>query len=352
MKFDVAKQTLFGKSLIFCALVAFVLYNPFTSGECKAEVQKETKEVQDEHGDKHEEDHQQGDEHDEAQQHTDEHDEDEEEAVKISAAEMEEFGIVVQTAGPDIIHTHTDLLGEVKPDPSKIAHMVPRFEGVVKKVFKAIGDKVKKGEKIAVIESNESLQKYNLTSAIDGTVIDMHLTPGELVSGDSAHEITVANLETVWAELSVYQKDLSTITAGQTASISAGYGDSVIEGKISYVSPMVDEATRTATARVALDNRSGKWKPGMFVTAKVFTLGKKVHLAVAKNAIQIFEGQSVVFVQDSEGFRPQPVTVGIQNDKTVEILSGLHAGQQYIAKGAFAIKAEILKGSFGGGHNH
>ena len=270
------------------------------------------------------------------------------EAVKISAAEMEEFGIVVRTAGPDIIQMHADLLGEIKADPSKIAHMAPRFEGIVKKVYKGIGDKVKKGETISVIESNESLTNYKMNSAIDGTVIDMHMTPGELLNGDSDHDITVANLETVWAKLSVYQKDLSIIKEGQTAIISAGDEAYMTEGIISYISPIVDEATRTATARVALDNISGKWKPGMFVTAKVLTLHKNLPLVVDKNAIQIFEGQSVVFVKDEDGFRPQPVSVGLQNDKTVEILSGLHAGQSYIAKGAFTIKAEIMKESFGG----
>ncbi len=274
------------------------------------------------------------------------------EIVKISISEMEEFGIVVRTAGPDTIQMHTDLLGEIRPDPSKIAHIVPRFEGIVKKIYKAIGDKVKKGETIAVIESNESLVNYNVSSAIDGTVIDMHMSPGELVSGDSSHEITVANLENVWANLSVYQKDLSIIKEGQTAIISAGDEAYVTEGKISYISPIVDEATRTATARVALNNISGKWKPGMFVTAKILTLSKKASLVVDKNAIQVFEGQSVVFVRDKEGFHPQPVSVGIQNDNTVEILSGLHAGQPYIAQGAFTIKAELMKESFGGGHNH
>ncbi len=90
----------------------------------------------------------------------------------------------------------------------------------------------------------------------------------------------------------------------------------------------------------------------MFITAKILTLSKNASLVVDKNAIQLFEGQSVVFVRDKEGFHPQPVSVGIQNDNTVEILSGLHAGQPYIAQGAFTIKAELMKESFGGGHNH
>lgn len=349
MEFIGKKYTFLGQSLILSVLTALVIYNPFVPAYSKTETHNETEEVHNEHSDKNEETHQHGDEHEESQQHSDIH---EEEIVKLSSKEMVEFGIIVKTAGPDTIQMHTDLLGEIKPDPRKIAHVVPRFEGIVKEVFKSIGDKVKKGETMAIIESNDSLVKYNVTSAIDGTVIDMHMTPGELVNADNDHAITVANLTTVWADLSVYQKDLSIIREGQTAIISDDYGVHKKEGKISYISPMVDEATRTATARVALDNPSGKWKPGMFVTAKVLTLDKKVLLAVAKNALQSLEGQIVVFVKDKEGFRPQAITVGIQNSKVVEILSGLHAGQTYAAHGAFTIKAELMKESFGGGHGH
>ena len=312
------------------ALAAFVISNPFiTYAEDKSEGH---------------------DEHEEVHNHGDEHAG--EDIVKMSAEELKEFGIVVNTAGPSTIQMHTDLSGEIKPDPRTIAHMTPRFDGIVKKVHKAIGDKVKKGEVLATIESNESLLKFDVTSAIDGTVIDMHMTPGELVNGNRNHEITVVNLKTVWAELSVYQKDLTFISIGQTAIISAGHEMYAAKGKISYISPIIDEATRTATARVSLDNSTGKWKPGMFVTAEVLTLEQEVPLAVSKNAIQSFEGQAVIFVQDKDGFRPQPVTVGIQNDKAVEILSGLHAGERYIAKGAFTVKAELMKESFGGGHSH
>ncbi len=318
-----------GGILIIGVLTTFVISKPFTYAGDKPDGHDEPEEV-----------HKHGNEHTE------------EEIVKMSAEELKEFGIVVKAAGPSVIQLHTDLSGEIKPDPRKIAHMIPRFDGIVKKVHKAIGDRVKKGEILATIESNESLVKYNVTSAIDGTVIDMHMTPGELVNGAGNHKITVANLTSVWAELGVYQKDLSIISMGRTAIISAGHEIYEAKGKISYISPVIDEATRTATARVSLDNSTGKWKPGMFVTADVLTLEQEVPLAVTKNAIQSFEGRTVVFVQDEEGFRPRPVSLGIQNDKAVEILSGLHSGEMYIAKGAFTIKAELMKESFHDGHGH
>ena len=89
----------------------------------------------------------------------------------------------------------------------------------------------------------------------------------------------------------------------------------------------------------------------MFITGKVFTTSKKVPMVVNKNALQLFKGETVVFVQDKKGFRPQPVSIGLENSKLVEILSGLHQGQKYAAEGAFTIKSEFLKESFGGDHH-
>ena len=271
--------------------------------------------------------------------------------VQLNDKELEEFGIQVATVSPVTIREHIDLTGEIITDPNRLAHMKPRFSGIVKEIRKAIGDRVKKGEVIAVIESNESLVKYKLTSAINGTVIDMHMTLGENV-GDDSHNVTVADLTMVWANFSIYQKDLFDVKVGQPALIIAIGETFESSGSISYISPVVDERTRTASARVVLNNKDGKWKPGMFVTAKVLTTQKKVLLAVSKTALLLFEGQNVVFVREKNGFRPQPVTIGIQNSKSVEIISGLFKGQEYIAKGAFMVKAELQKESFGGDHHH
>merc|ERR1711879_352758 len=108
----------------------------------------------------------------------------EEELVTLSDTEINELGIKLETVGSQKLQMHTDLTGEIVPDPDKIAHIVPRFAGVVKNVYKEIGDKVKKDEVIAIIESNESLVTYEVKSSIDGAVLDLHMTPGELIGDD------------------------------------------------------------------------------------------------------------------------------------------------------------------------
>jgi len=274
-----------------------------------------------------------------------------EDLVQLSDAELKEFGIEIATAGPGDLERHVDLTGEIDIDPDRLAHIFPRFPGVVKKVNVKIGDPVKKGQVLAVIESNESLAPYEISSLIDGTVLDMHLTPGEVIS-DADHKITVADLTHVWANLNVYQKDLPFIKIGRKVEISAGPGTKTTSGAISYISPVVDEKTRTATARVVLPNRDGNWKPGLFISARVIIGKDPVAILAPKTALQTFENQTVVFVKDKEGFHPQIVRIGRSNTKAVEIIHGLEAGQQYVSKGGFTIKAELQKESFGEGHEH
>lgn len=283
------------------------------------------------------------------EQHGD--DKDAEESIKLTDSEMKELGIILDTVGPQKLQMHTDLTGEIVPDPDKVVHIIPRFTGVVKNVYMEIGDRVKKNEVIAVIESNESLVTYEVKSSIKGIVQELHMTPGELV-GDDKHVVTIANLNSVWAELNVYQKDLDKIKTGQSAQVYFNRKDNAANGKIFYLSPTVDEHTRTAIARVRLNNSNGLWKPGMFITATVLTDFAEVSKAVTFNSIQNFEGQKVVFVREDNGFRPRPVTIGKSNTKYIEVLNGLNSGQTFVAEGAFVIKSELLKESFGGGHGH
>ena len=86
----------------------------------------------------------------------------------------------------------------------------------------------------------------------------------------------------------------------------------------------------------------------MFVSAKVIVSEKKMPIVIEKSALQTLEDKTVVFVKNGDEFTPQQVKTGLVNDVSVEITSGLQLGQQYVSKGSFTLKAEILKESFGG----
>lgn len=269
------------------------------------------------------------------------------ETIKLSDEVLKELGVEIKEAGPGVIKNHIDLTGEIKAEPSRLSHIIPRYPGIVKDVYKTVGEKVKQSEVVAIIESNESLTHYEVQSLIDGTIIELHMAKGDLVGGEDL-ALTVANLDKVWAILNIYQRDLNKIKVGQKVSVTVGFQDEVEAGTISYVSPVVDEATRTATARVILNNASGKWRPGMFVNAKVIVGIQKAAVVIEKTALQTLDNKTVVFVKDNDGIKSMPVRVGKENDENVEIISGLKRGDKYVAKGSFTLKAEMLKESFGG----
>lgn len=298
-------------------------------------------------------DHEDHEEHGEDEAHDDHagHDESESEFVKLTAAEMVEFGVVVDTAGPGRIRNEIVVPGEVAVNGDRIAHIVPRFTGVVKEVRKRIGDRVRTGDVLAVVESNEGLTPYNVTALMDGTVINKEINVGEVHQGDRPAFI-IADLDSVWVSLSIYQMHLAEVQTGQTAAITADHGINYENGVISYVSPVVDEHTRTSTARVVLANPTGKWRPGLLIEGRIATDFYSAAVVVPKSAIFQMDDADVVFVQTPEGFRAQPVSIGRTNHANAEIVSGLEAGQTYAASGGFTIKAEMQKGSFGDGHAH
>jgi len=125
----------------------------------------------------------------------------EEVAGWFSIADFERSGVRLATAGPGEVDVGVDLPGEVRPNGDRIAHLGPRFPGIVREVRKEIGDRVHAGETLAVVES-ESLSPFALKAAFDGTVIDKHISPGETVTRDDTAFI-VADLSTVWVTISI-----------------------------------------------------------------------------------------------------------------------------------------------------
>jgi cobalt-zinc-cadmium efflux system membrane fusion protein len=263
--------------------------------------------------------------------------------VHVTAAQRTRFDIRVLAAGPGELDTGIDLPGEVRPDGNRLAHIVPRFPGIVRDVRRNIGDTVRTGDVLAVIESSESLAPFPLTTLLDGIVIEKHLTRGEAVDREK-QAFVIADLSSVWVDASVFQKDLGRVRVGQPVRVSDAQSTAEATGVFSYITPVVDAPTRTATARVVLDNTGGPWRPGMFVTVRAL---EPVQAAVVapRGAVQSVNGRDVVFVETDDGFAVRPVTLGRSNTTQVEIVSGLESGERYASTNTFLLKAEAGKGT-------
>src|ERR1700730_147546 len=98
-------------------------------------------------------------------------DESEKKVIAVTEEARKKSGIVIEVAGPAVIRKVLKLNGKIGPNEERMVHVSPRFPGVVKSIAKRLGDDVKTGQALAVIESNESLQPYEVKSEIDGTII-------------------------------------------------------------------------------------------------------------------------------------------------------------------------------------
>jgi cobalt-zinc-cadmium efflux system membrane fusion protein len=269
--------------------------------------------------------------------------------VALAPDQLEAAGISVLAAGPARIAESVVLYGRVAANEDALAHVVPRFPGVVRSVRKRLGDEVAKGDVLAVIESNESLHPFELRAPLAGTVIAKDVTPGEFAGGDRAL-YQIADLSSVWVDLDVYRRDFAKLRVGQRARIDAGDATAAAEAALAYLSPIGSPNTQTLLARAVLPNPQRAWRPGLFVSAEVEVDAAEVPVAVRREAVQRLRDWDVVFVAAANQFEAQRVVLGRGDASHVEIVSGLEAGRRYVANGSFVLKAEV--GKSGASHDH
>jgi cobalt-zinc-cadmium efflux system membrane fusion protein len=279
--------------------------------------------------------------------HGADHDDHADEAKHFTVADFERFGVRFASAGPGMVDTGVELPGEVRPNPERTAHLAPQFRGRVREVKAQLGDAVRAGQVLATIES-DNLTPFPLSAPFDGVIVDRHVVAGE-VAGPERPIFVVADLSTVWVEINVYQRDLAAVRPGERVRIEAGAGVGDGEGSVSYVSPVLDQATRTAIARVVLANPDGRWRPGLFVTARILD-PQPAPVVVPRTALQRIDGQPVVFGVHGDEVEPRPVRIGRQGRHLAEIVTGLAAGERYATDGTFLLKAELTAG--GDAHEH
>ncbi len=192
--------------------------------------------------------------------------------------------------------------------------------------------------------ASATLNRYVLRAPIDGVVVEKHLAQGEAVKED-ASAFLVSDLSSVWVEIVLSAGDLEHVRVGQNVTIKSASGSATVDGKVAYVGNLLGEQTRTATARVVIDNPGMAWRPGLFVNVSLVRGKTAAPVTVAADAVRTVEGKRVVFVKVANGFQALPVSTGASDGKLVEILDGLPAGAQYVKSGSFVVKAEQAKGS-------
>lgn len=269
-----------------------------------------------------------------------------EQHVKLTSAQLANANLKIEEATPATIKTMVAVYGKVAANEEALARVAARFPGIVKTVKKRLGDHVERGEVLAQIESNESLKTYDLTSEISGTVIQKDVTLGELVKDDKTI-FTIANLETVWIDLSIFRRDFGSLAVGSPVEFHTGEGhvsgQKHIHATVNYISPFGSEGSQTMLARCVVPNPEGLLRPGLYVDGEVVTGEVAAAVTVKNGALQESEGKTVVFVAEGNAFEERVVRIGVRDTDRSEVLNGIQAGERYVADNSFVIKAELGK---------
>lgn len=178
-----------------------------------------------------------------------------------------------------------------------------------------------------------SRRDYVLRSPIAGTVIAMDGAQGGYWNDINAPVMTVADLSTVWLSANVAERDLAQVAVGQTARITIdAWPGKAFEGKVAYVGAVLDPETRTVKVRVAIDNRAGTFKPGMFAHAGFAGAPRRALLVPASAVLQSGPSTRVMVERSALVFTPRTVEVGASHGDQVEILAGVKAGERIVVK--------------------
>ena len=351
--------------------------------------------------------------------------------VKMTPEQVEGQDIKVAKAEGGTLSRHILVPGTITPDTDRIARVPARVVGTVAEMRKRLGDEVKKGDVVAVLDSREvadakseyltasvkaelektnfdrqqalwdkrisaesaylnakavyseaslrqdlarqklsalglnaaevaksakqdettpntsTLRQYELRSPLSGRIVERKVDVGTAVGkeGDPSDVYTVADLSTVWIELSVPTSELAKVKEGARVTVISGQdgGERREQGNVVFVSPLLNADTRAARVVVALPNKDFGWRPGTYVTAEVEIAQDEVPVRVPKVALQTIEGKRVVFVRTDEGFEKREVELGRSDDDAFEVVSGLKPGEGIAVANTFLVKAELGK---------
>ena len=179
--------------------------------------------------------------------------------TRIDAKMATAFGLRTAVAGPATIDEVVTVYGRIVADPGRVLEVSARFDGAIRAVHAKPGDRVREGEVLAIIESNESLKAYAVDAPISGVVTDRNANAGEQTSGRRL--FTIVDASSVWAELAVFPGNRQRIAVGTAVTLKPTAGGASVDGTISYID-LFSAPDQSVSARAVLDNRAGTLAPG------------------------------------------------------------------------------------------
>lgn len=313
----------------------------------------------------------------------------EDEGVTISSQTAQNLGIRLEKVEMKSFGESLAAVGRIVPDERRIVVVQTRIPGFVEKLaVRSVGDPVAKGQKVAEIyapellaaqqeylalltlsnidndnllkqaarsrlkllgmsegeiahitHSKKSSPRFGIYAPTSGFISELGVREGgQLMPGNSLMQIS--NLSQVWVVAEIPERDAPRIKPGMDADVQLqSLPGEIFRGKVSYLYPTLNEASRTLQVRIELPNRANRLRPGMYANI-AFTGQVYEALSITTQSIIATGKRNIVIVKEVNGYRPVEVKTGQERDNRTEILSGLTAGEEVVVSGQFLIDSE------------
>lgn len=257
--------------------------------------------------------------------------------IRLTAVQIKALGLQTADAGLRAIASLLTVNGEVAAFPDAQAEVSLRISGSVVAVYVNLGDTVKAGQKLALVQSRvvgNPPPTVTVASPRDGIVDARNVTIGQSVEPNTTL-FRVSSMSRVRVVGKVYEEDLGKVRAGQSAFVKfLAYPDRTLTGAVSFVGPLLDPETRTVDVWIALDNKDGVLKPNLFARADIVLGQNAAALTVPNAAILEANGEKFVFVHEGDKFNRVEIEVGAVDDEYSEVTSGLVPDDEVVTVGA------------------
>ena len=269
--------------------------------------------------------------------------------TEIDAKIAQDAGIRIAPAAAGIIADEHEVQGLLTPVEGRIAKVAARFPGPVQRLIFNVGDQVRAGQTLALIESNLSLTTYSVTSPISGVVLARNASVG-MVATEGMALFEIADLSSLWVDLHIFGADAQHIQPGVPVTVTRMSDGVTLETTLERVLPGTATASQSTVARATIANADGLWRPGSAVKARITVEQQPAALVVPLAALQIFRDWDVVFIRVGDTYEIRPLELGKRDATRVEVVSGLKAGDQVVVEQSYLVKADIEKS--GASHDH
>lgn len=264
--------------------------------------------------------------------------------VQLSEEQRTALGLKTAVAETRPLASLLNINGEVQLPPDHQADVSLAISGKIKEIYANLGDTVKAGQRLALVESRAGGNvNVTITAPMGGIIDARDVVLGQAVEPSRIFHISDNSKMTVIGK--VYEESLAQVKIGQDAHVRVlAYPDQIFTGKVMLIEPTLDPLSRTVKVWVELNNPQGLMKPHMFARIALVLKKNDGALAIPNDAIIEANGEKFVFVHDGKSFKRVEITVGASDDQYSEVVDGLVPGDEIATQGNRQIYTMWLTG--------